>query len=339
MARSSRRTAVGTGLVCLDVVQAGDEDVGTFAGGTCGNVLAILAYLRWIAYPVARLAADSASELVEKDLERWGVSLDFLRLEPTANTPVIIERISRTTSGEPVHKFSLRCPSCRGWLPTYRPVTTRSLDDCIDDLPDMDLFFFDRPSPGALLLAAKARAQGATVVFEPTSIGNARHFASAVASSDIVKYSHDQFDDVGVDRVEARPHIEIMTVGEDGLRFRRRTRSGAMGRWHYHEGMPVPALKDVAGAGDWTTALLVDQLVGRADSTSRLTVGQISDALSTAQAAASWSCQFEGPRGGMYVTPRSRFRSEIKGVASASRGSLPKKAGAGGPSAFCPACR
>jgi fructokinase len=49
-------TAYGTGFVALDVVvdlKAGTE--ARFAGGTCGNVLTILAFLGWRAVPIASL--------------------------------------------------------------------------------------------------------------------------------------------------------------------------------------------------------------------------------------------------------------------------------------------
>ena len=113
MARK-RLTAVGTGLIALDVVYAPDEEPRTWAGGTCANVLAILAYLGWQAYPVGRLAGDPAGELVAKDLDRWDVRLDYLRIGSEAPTPVIVERISLTREGHPIHRFSFRCPECRG---------------------------------------------------------------------------------------------------------------------------------------------------------------------------------------------------------------------------------
>ena len=48
---------IGVGLVSLDfVVNVSDRSaVRAWAGGTCGNVLTILGYLGWDAYPVARL--------------------------------------------------------------------------------------------------------------------------------------------------------------------------------------------------------------------------------------------------------------------------------------------
>jgi sugar/nucleoside kinase (ribokinase family) len=59
--------------------------------GTCGNVLSILAYLGWDAFPIARLNSDSASQRVKADMKRWGVKLDFASCPPTTHTPIIIQ--------------------------------------------------------------------------------------------------------------------------------------------------------------------------------------------------------------------------------------------------------
>ena len=333
------RTVVGTGLVCLDILQSPDQPDRNFSGGTCGNVLAILAYLGWRSYPVARLDSDSAGELVAKDLEHWGVSQNFLRTEPVASTPVIVEKLRLTTAGDPVHSFSFRCPGCRGWLPTYRAVTARSASEQLDRLPKADVFFFDRPSPGALVLAKHAREQGSLVVFEPASAGNPRHFTEAVACSDVVKYSHERLEGLdGLEDVRSGPSLEVMTLGEDGLRFRKRTRAGAMGSWHHLEGISAPVLRDTAGAGDWTTAMLIDRLTEHDCSVSELTIATLTKDLVAAQYAATWSCQFEGARGGMYVTSPEQFREELSGAASLPDVGTLAASDAAGPSEFCPTC-
>ena len=75
---SSTPKVFGAGLIALDVVIGATPEapVRSYAGGTCGNVLAILAFLGWEAYPIARLNADVASERVRSDLSRWGVHLN-----------------------------------------------------------------------------------------------------------------------------------------------------------------------------------------------------------------------------------------------------------------------
>ena len=60
---ADRPKIIGVGLVSLDFVVG--TTVRSWAGGTCGNVLAILAHLGWDAWPVARLDNDAAGALTE----------------------------------------------------------------------------------------------------------------------------------------------------------------------------------------------------------------------------------------------------------------------------------
>src|SRR4051812_150070 len=90
--------AVGTGLVALDLVYGPGSDKAAarqYAGGTCGNVMSILAYLGWHSYPIARLRPGAAAERIRSDLRRWGVQLDFVSRRRTGSTPIIVQRIEK----------------------------------------------------------------------------------------------------------------------------------------------------------------------------------------------------------------------------------------------------
>ena len=107
----------GTGLIALDLVIGPDPEtpVHSWAGGTCGNVLSILAYLGWDAYPIARMNGDVASERVCADMKRWGVHLDWAACAPTTHTPMIVQQIRRSRDGRSDHRFSWSCPRCGKW--------------------------------------------------------------------------------------------------------------------------------------------------------------------------------------------------------------------------------
>src|SRR5262249_30754920 len=138
-----------------------------YAGGTCGNVLAILAWLGWRSLPVARLDSDEAGNWVSSDMRKFGVSMKFARMRPRAATPIIIERL-RLSGGIPAHHFSLNCPICGSWLPRYRPVTVRTLSKVVKREKKPSVFFFDRASPGAIFLARTYFEAGSLIVFEPS---------------------------------------------------------------------------------------------------------------------------------------------------------------------------
>ena len=125
MTTITRPKVFGTGLIALDLVVGPDPDTParSWAGGTCGNVLSILAYLGWDAYPIARMNDDVASDRVRADMKRWGVHLDWANCTPTAHTPIIVQEIRRRRDGRPDHRFSWSCPHCGKWLPPFKAIT------------------------------------------------------------------------------------------------------------------------------------------------------------------------------------------------------------------------
>jgi len=95
-----------SGFLALDVVFGLENSRPRFyAGGTCGNVAAGLAFLGWDVWPLARLSDDSAGGVVRRDLARWGVKTQYLSLSPAAPTPIVLERIVRGKNGVPRHRF------------------------------------------------------------------------------------------------------------------------------------------------------------------------------------------------------------------------------------------
>jgi sugar/nucleoside kinase (ribokinase family) len=188
---SGSPTCVGVGFVAADIVEGSAEEF-VAAGGSCGNVMAVLAWLGWNAVPVSRLGCDWAAKVVRKDLGEAGVSLIGLSDEKSVQTPIVIQRFVKDSSGRQTHRFSLTCPECGGWLPRYRPLTLGQANALIEEVSTPKTYYFDRVSPAALGIARWAKEQGALVVFEPSSIGDERQFRKAVDSCHILKYSHDR---------------------------------------------------------------------------------------------------------------------------------------------------
>lgn len=284
----------GIGLVALDVVVDGDSDeiLGEWAGGSTGNLMAILAFLGWDAFPIARLDESDVSAAIREDLRRWKVKEKWLSLGSTADPAIYIERLHRDSEGALYHRFERYCPECGSRLPGYRPVTIAALEGILEEMDECDVLFIDRPSPGAVVAAEHARNSGTLVVFEPSARGERRHLESLARAADIVKYSAERLtkDDREV-IADARPAMEIETLGAEGLRFRSRS------KWHRLSAPSIVA-RDTAGAGDWTTAGLLYEL--RKDlGKSGLTAERMRTALVSAQAYGALSCRYPGARGMM----------------------------------------
>jgi fructokinase len=166
-----------------------------------------------------------------------------------------------------------------------------------------DVFFFDRVSRGILDLAAIARQNGATIVFEPSASCDEKHFLEAYALSDIVKYARDRRPKFAESLDKAASHrratLEIETRGADGLAFR----LGTERRWRARGAVRVEKLRDASGAGDWLTAgFLYAAAREGAISSALADASSIEKAFAIGQALAAFNCQFEGPRGAMYAS-------------------------------------
>ena len=314
MTTVARPKIFGTGLIALDLVIGPDPEtpVRSWAGGTCGNVLSILAYLGWDAYPVARMNGDVASERARADMARWGVHLDWTTCAPTTHTPMIVQEIRRRRDGRSDHRFSWSCPNCGKWLPAFKAITVDAVERVKPALADASVFFLDRLSRATLTLAAEASARGAVVVFEPSGKSTDKLMAEAVALAHIVKYADHRIAGIrGVMANDSAVLLEVQTLGARGLRYRHRFHRG-VSRWMCLEAVSAPRLVDTCGAGDWCTAgLIAKAAVGGQDGFSRAGARGVRKALRHGQALAAWNCGFEGARGGMYAVSPQAFKRQI----------------------------
>ena len=343
MNTGNRSKILGTGLIALDLV-VGPEPaprIRNCTGGTCGNVLSILAYLGWDAYPIARVNGDTASERVCADLRRWGVHLDWIDCNPTAPTPIIVQRIRHGPAGRREHRFAWSCPTCGQSLPAYRAITVEAAERIRPGLGQASVFFFDRLSRGALRLAVEVAAHGALVVFEPSGSGNEKHVAEAIKVAHVIKYAADRMPGMR-DAMSSGSAtlLEIQTLGEEGLRYRHRL-CRAISDWMHLGAVPVRYVADTCGCGDWCTAGLIDR-VGSGGQARLRELGPrgVRDALRYGQVLAAWNCGFEGARGGMYAVARSAFRNQVADLLGGDLDNTPEAAAGNLPTGAvaCPAC-
>ncbi len=314
MTTVTRPKVFGTGLIALDLVISLNlgTPIRSWAGGTCGNVLSILAYLGWDAYPVSRMNSDVASDHVRADMKRWGVHLDWANCVPTTNTPMVVQEIRRRRDGRSHHRFSWSCPSCGTCLPPYKAITVDAVERVKPALVDASVFFLDRLSRGALALAAEASARGALVVFEPSNKSTNKLMAEALTLSHIVKYANDRHSFIrSVMANGSAALLEVQTLGEKGLKYRHRLGRG-ISDWMYLEAVTAPQLTDACGSGDWCTAgLIAKATIGGQEGLRCAGARGVRAALRYGQALAAWNCGFEGARGGMYAVSRQAFKSQI----------------------------
>ena len=319
MTPDDRPKIFGIGLVSLDLVVSLQPFalIRSWTGGTCGNILSILAFLDWEAYPIARMNDDPASKRVRADLTRWGVRLDFSQCSPTSHTPIIVQEIQKRSDGSPTHRFHWVCQSCGRRLPRFRAVTKNAIEAVVPALGNASVFFLDRLSRSAITLAEIASNEGAVVVFEPSGATTAELFLEALRIAHVVKYAEQRISNLpGISENKNSNLVEIQTSGAKGLRYRHRF-GPKVSKWMHLKALCVPNLVDSCGAGDWCTAgFIAKSSVNGQFGLRKAGAMGIRNALKYGQALAAWNCGFEGARGGMYVVDRNTFDKQIEALAT-----------------------
>lgn len=294
-----KNIVIGAGLVALDAVMNGKPEMQPqyFAGGSCGNVLAILAYLGWDVYPIARLSDNVAGEILLSDFTKWKVNDDFITKTPDGSTPVIIHRILKDKNGVPKHRFEFRDPTNGNYLPSYKPVLANTIKELNTELPAAKVFYFDRINRAAIDLAKKAKSEGTIVFFEPSNMKDEKQFRECLQFTDILKYSHDRLPFYASTFETPQVDLEIETLGHEGLQYRTRTAQ----KWKKEPSFTIGTIADSAGAGDWCSAGIIHQLLfTKKPDEVKFTQGIIQPALQFGQALGALNCLFFGARGMMY---------------------------------------
>jgi fructokinase len=288
----------GAGLVAIDVVISNEpEKVAQFyAGGSCGNVLTILSYMGWESYPIARLSDNFASDLLIQDFNKWNVHKRLLTFTGDGSTPIIIHRILKDKNGLSKHRFEFRNPEDGKYLPSYKPCLSKSVQEILDKSPTPKVFYFDRINRSSLDLAKAYKSKGSLIYFEPSSVSDEKGFKQCLEIADIIKFSEDRIPNYSTIFRKGQVAIEIQTLGEKGLKYRRKDSM----IWSEVEGFKIENVIDTAGAGDWCTAGIISTYFRSKYSLGSITDSEIEIALKFGQILSAINCTFEGARGLMY---------------------------------------
>ena len=295
-------TCFGAGLVALDVILNGSPTTlpKLSTGGSCGNVLSILGYFDWNSYPVARLANDQAGEVLIYDLKRWHIHTDYISQNEKGSTPIIIHRILKDKTGKPVHRFEFRDPETKSWLPQFKAITKNEAAEIIQQNNIPDVFYFDRMNPGTLELVTHLKKQGTIIYFEPSSVKDVKQFEKFLEVTDILKFSHDRIPDYKNRYRSIQCYLEIETLGKEGLCYRSR-KNTKHDQWKTLTGYALNDIQDSAGAGDWCTSGIIDNLCSDGQSgLFNAGINDIEKALYFGQALGALNCLYDGARGLMY---------------------------------------
>jgi sugar/nucleoside kinase (ribokinase family) len=297
----NKPVCLGTGLVALDVILNGTPATPAklCVGGSCGNILSILSFLGWTSKPIARLSKGNATKNVLKDLTNFDVKTELISRENDGSTQIIIHRILKDKNGNAKHRFEFKVPGTKEWLPSYKPLLGTAVENITKKQANAQVFYFDRVSRSSIDLAKFYKEKGALIIFEPSSYKEEKQFSECLVLADIIKFSSDRISNYSEFHSSPIAPLEIETLGKEGLRYR--LKSNKNKAWKKITPFELPNIIDTAGAGDWCTAGIINELgYNGAKSFKDATLADIESALNMGQALGAINCIYDGARGIMY---------------------------------------
>ena len=296
-----KKTVIGSGIYNLDAILVRDypawpqmrpftdRPVIEEVGGTCGNVMSILAHLGWDALPEASLDDSQEGRKIAEDLRRYGCDCRYVTNTPAGGTTILRCLHKKDVDGNNAMGFRASSPGSR--FPKRHFLRARdeapAFVASLEEAPSV--YFFDEPAAGHRYIAKALRDKGSLIYFEPSG-GLTPAKLEAASLSDIVKVSDENWPDV--EALRSVPLL-IQTLGGKGVRFSLRG-----GDWATLPPVPCGKVVDTEGAGDWTSAAFINELFeGGFRGMDSLTGEEVSRALSEAQKAASRSIGYMSPKG------------------------------------------
>lgn len=296
---SMKKTIIGSGNYNLDTIVVRDYPewprlrpftdrvVREEVGGTCGNVMSILAWLGWDARPLVCLDDSPEGLKVAADLKRFGCDCRHVTNLPGGGTTLL--RCTHKKDAEGRHVMSVRAGSPGGSrFPRRRYLRARdeapAFLEALEEAPAV--FFFDDPTAGNRLIAKGLRERGSLVYFEPSKMETNADL-EAIHISNIIKFSDENVPVVAfADAFDDK--LFIQTMGANGVRFKL-----AGHDWVRLPAVPSGNVVDTEGAGDWTTAIFLDQFLSESQNgLEGVSEEEIERALTVAQTVAAQSVSF-----------------------------------------------
>ncbi|MBD8103221.1 ribokinase [Plantibacter sp. CFBP 8775] len=289
MSAKRRPSLASSGYTTVDVLLNGA--LRAAPGGTASNVARAALTLGWSSAVIGTIGDDPAGRFVSEQLHADGIDTTHLYNDHRWTTPVLVQEAHLDD-----HRWRFQCPICGTKFASYRPPSEDLAAAVVDESTTPDVFFFDRVSRFTLELARRWREHGSFVVFEPSTVGRSHLFDQAVQAADLIKFSS-QRAPAFRDRLVSAPGLIVETLGSSGARYRRNIQDG----WVRVAARPIEDVVDSAGAGDWTTAGLINDLL----LDGHVALERIESALIAGQELAARSLSWEG------VHPEAMRRFDI----------------------------
>ena len=306
---SKRPIIIGSGQYNYDIIKVREYPEGFITGkrnpytetiiteevgGTCGNVMCMLAHLGWDARPQVKLTNSEEGQKLRDSLVQFGCDSRYVSLiEGGGFSGLMCTHRKNRYTGE--HELGLR-----GFGPDgsrFRKITElRARDEVpefLSSLSDMpDVYFFDHNEAGPRMMAKYFRDKGVLIYYECENNKDWNKFIKSVEVADIVKFSDENVPDVSFSN-DYSDKLFIQTQGSKGMRFRLNG-----GEWIQIDPVSVEHVIDWEGCGDTVSAVFINELhkLGL-PKVSVLTEEQVKNALKVATEKSALNTQYYGSKG------------------------------------------
>lgn len=259
-------------------------------GGTCGNVMCILAWMGWKAMPQASFDDTPYGLKLTADLKRYGCDCRYVTNTPGGGTTFLTCTHKKNPDGSA--RITFRSGSPGGSRFPRRHFLRRSDEapaflQTLSEAPSV--YFFDDPAAGHRLIARELGRKGTLVYFEPSKI-DCKADLECVECSNIIKFSNENVPDTAFTE-RFHDKLFIQTMGADGLRFKL-----GDAPWEHIPACSCDTVVDWEGAGDWTTSAFINCLDG-IESFKSLNTDKVREFLTEAQKMASKSVAYLTSKG------------------------------------------
>lgn len=286
---------LGAGFACLDIIRIQNKQI-VMLGGTAANVITILSLLGLKTEFLTARYYGQSGKIIESAFESRGVKCVFFT-NTKNQAPKIIEGIE---NGK--HFFSTICPKCgqnlvKCNLPSLGQM--KKIERQYNKFPN--IFFFDRLSEGIRECAVQNK--NGWNVYEPNSCRMYSNLINGIKVANIVKYSEDRIskkitDNIIRDIRDTEVALLIVTMGEQGIKYIYRTKTGEFSDWNYIGAVLIDEVIDSSGSGDWLTAVFLYLLLKKYPNYTTYLDGQyLYQSLTEAQRYATQNCSFVGAQG------------------------------------------
>lgn len=262
-------------------------------GGTCGNIMCMLARLGWNAYPQVKLIDTAEGHKLADSLASYGCETKYVYFaEKGGFSGITCTHRRNNKTGE--HELGLRSFGPNG--SQFRKIAElRARDEVPDFLNTLseapDVYFFDHNEAGPRKIAEELRRHGSLIYYECENNRDWNKFIKSVQVADIVKFSDENVPDISFSN-EYKNKLFIQTQGAKGLQFKLRD-----GEWIHVNPIQVSDVIDWEGCGDTITAVFLYEL-GKLGlpKVSELSEEQILSALTAATEKAARCTQYYGSK-------------------------------------------